>query len=116
MTKHFNTYFLNPLKSSYANFEGRATRSEFWYFVLYILVITMVAKLIDVLFLNSMLGIASHYGATQLIFALLLLIPYLAISVRRLHDIGKSGWWLLIGLVPIIGLFVLIYFYIQESK
>ncbi|WP_083760387.1 DUF805 domain-containing protein [Sulfurovum sp. NBC37-1] len=51
-----------------------------------------------------------------MIFALALLIPSIAIGVRRLHDIGKSGWWLLLGLIPILGGLVLIYFFVQKSK
>ena len=74
---------------NYANFDGRARRSEYWYFVLLNTIFVILASLI-----NPVL-----YG----LYALLVLLPGLAVSVRRLHDVGKSGVWLLISLVPIIG-------------
>tara|TARA_B110000238_G_scaffold141602_1_gene152786 strand:+ start:1608 stop:1946 length:339 start_codon:yes stop_codon:yes gene_type:complete len=74
---------------NYANFDGRARRSEYWYFVLLNTVFVILVSL-----LNPVL-----YG----LYALLVLLPGLAVSVRRLHDVGKSGVWLLISLVPIIG-------------
>jgi uncharacterized membrane protein YhaH (DUF805 family) len=74
---------------NYANFDGRARRSEYWYFVLLNTIFVFLALLI-----NPVL-----YG----LYALLVLLPGLAVSVRRLHDVGKSGAWLFISLVPIIG-------------
>ena len=74
---------------NYANFDGRARRSEYWYFVLLNTIFVILALLI-----NPVL-----YG----LYALLVLLPGLAVSVRRLHDVGKSGAWLFISLVPIIG-------------
>lgn len=74
---------------NYANFDGRARRSEYWYFVLLNTVFVILVSL-----LNPVL-----YG----LYALLVLLPGLAVSVRRLHDVGKSGAWLFISLVPIIG-------------
>ncbi|MBW4985147.1 DUF805 domain-containing protein [Mameliella sp. CS4] len=91
--------------SNYINFEGRSNRGEYWWAFLAIILISFVLGIID-----GMLGIMV-LGA---IFSLATLIPGIAIGVRRLHDIDKSGWWLLIGLVPVVGFLVLIYFFIQK--
>ncbi len=116
----FNRYFLDTLKNKYAMFEGRASRSEFWYYTLFYFILSFVAGMIDVFLINPMLGMpvseAGQGGLLQFILALALLIPTIAIGVRRLHDIGKSGWWLLIGLIPIVGFFVLLYFYVLDSQ
>ncbi len=116
----FNHYFVNTLKNKYADFNGRATRSEYWYFILFYILISIVLVLIDRSVINPQLGMTveevTQGGILQFIFALGLLIPSIAIGIRRLHDIGKSGWWLLIGLVPLLGAIVLIYFFVQKSK
>lgn len=77
----------------YADFNGRATRSEYWWFMLGAVIIYIITSL-----LSSVL-----YGLAVLV----LLLPSLSACVRRLHDIGKSGWWCLLSLVPIVGLFLL---------
>ena len=118
--EQFNTYFIDTIKNRYAKFDGRATRSEYWYFVLFYFIISIVAAVLDTFVINPMLGAtpeeAAAGGFLQVIMALALLIPSIALGIRRLHDIGKSGWWLLIGFIPIIGLLVLIYFYVQDSQ
>ena len=86
----------------YADFTGRAGRPEYWWFILFIIVAGLVASMIsDVL------------GA---VFSLATLLPSIAAAARRLHDTNRSGWWLLIGLVPVIGLIVLIVLLAQEGK
>ena len=116
----FNRYFLDTIKNRYAKFDGRATRSEYWYFILFYFILALIVTLVDVLVINPMLGLtpeqAQQGGILQIILGLGLLIPTLALTIRRLHDIGKSGWWLLIALIPIIGALVLIYFYVQDSQ
>ena len=104
--------FMDAVKAGfkgYVDFNGTSTRPAFWYFVLfYILALIAGAAIDSVLF-----------GAPAFLYtavSLALLLPNLAVSIRRLHDMGKSGWWVLIGLVPLIGLIVLIYFYVQPSK
>ena len=76
--------------------------------------------MLDTFVVNPMLGMsateAGRGGILQMIFALGVLIPSIAIGIRRLHDIGKSGWWLLLALIPILGGLVLIYFFVQKSK
>ena len=86
---------------NYANFSGRARRSEYWYFVLMNILLLIVATVLD-----STLGINFSplpYGYLYLLVALATLIPGIAVAVRRLHDVGKSGWFYFIVLIPIIG-------------
>ena len=89
-------WFLKVVKENYANFEGRARRSEYWYFTLVSVLISIVLRIID-----SVVG--SEIGIVGLIYSLAVLVPSIAVGVRRLHDIGKSGWYLLVALIPIAG-------------
>lgn len=92
--------YLGVLKQ-YADFSGRTRREEYWVFVLYNLTIAVCAILLDNIFGITM-GEAG-YGPLYGLYALATFIPGLAVAVRRLHDVGKSGWMILIGLIPIIG-------------
>jgi len=118
--EQFNTYFIDTIKNRYAKFDGRATRSEYWYFILFYFIFSIIAATLDSLVINPMLGASSteagQGGILQMLFALGLLIPSIALGIRRFHDIGKSGWWMLIGFIPILGLLALIYFYVQDSQ
>ena len=87
-------YYLDVLKNHYADFNGRARRKEYWMFTLGNLIVAVVIGVVAGLIKFPLL--VSLYG-------LAVLVPGLAVCVRRLHDIGKSGWWVLIGLVPVIG-------------
>ena|SRR5438105_8783651 len=87
--------------NKYADFNGRAVRPEFWWFALFQFVVVIVLDMIY----QPLGGLAS----------LAMLLPGLAVAARRLHDIGKSGWFLLLLLIPIIGWLVLLYFYCQPS-
>jgi uncharacterized membrane protein YhaH (DUF805 family) len=93
--------------SKYVGFQGRATRSEFWYFVLFVIIVEVVAYAID----------AGVFGRPILysIAAIGLLLPNLAIAVRRLHDIDRSGWWIFISLIPLIGIILLIVWYCTKG-
>ncbi len=86
----------------YSDFNGRARRTEYWMFTLINALITFIFVMID-----GKLGITLleeiPYGYLTLIYSLVVFLPSLAVSVRRLHDIGKSGWWYLVGLIPFIG-------------
>lgn len=86
----------------YADFNGRASRSEYWWWALFNLIIGMISGLA----LGETLGT---------IASLALLLPSLAVAARRLHDIGKSGWFLLLALIPLIGGLVLLYWFVQPS-
>ena len=105
-------WFLGALKK-YAVFEGRARRREYWFFVLFVVIISVVLSIID-----AMIGTMTAQGAGILsgLFCLAVLIPSLAVGARRLHDTGRSGWWLLIGLIPFIGAVVLIVFFVLDSN
>jgi uncharacterized membrane protein YhaH (DUF805 family) len=87
--------------SKYADFNGRATRSEFWWWVLFVILATVAANI-----LNDKLGILISLGT---------LLPYIAVTARRLHDTNRSGWWQLIGIIPVIGWIIMIVWCAQES-
>ena len=102
------------LTQKYVDFSGRARRSEYWYFVLFGIIVSVVAGVIDgILGTRNTLG---SYGLIGGLASLALLLPNLGVGARRLHDTGRSGWWLLIGLVPLIGWIVLIVFFVQDSQ
>jgi uncharacterized membrane protein YhaH (DUF805 family) len=111
----FNRYFVDTIKNKYVDFKGRASRSEFWYFMLFYLIISLVLSLVDSMVLGSGEK-SSGTGLLSSIFSLAMLLPSLGVSIRRLHDIGRSGWWVLVSLVPVIGFIVLIIFYVKDSQ
>jgi uncharacterized membrane protein YhaH (DUF805 family) len=106
-------WYLDVLKK-YAVFSGRARRKEYWYFCLFNVIISIVLAIIDVIF--GTFSRAAGIGLLGGIYALAVLIPGLAVSVRRLHDRNRSGWWLFIALVPLIGAIVLVVFMVQDSQ
>lgn len=98
--------------SKYIGFEGRAIRSEYWYWVLFIVIVAIVVNLLAGIlpgFIGSLLAILLG------LFQLAMLLPGLAVSVRRLHDVDRSGWFLLLGLIPLIGAIILIYWMAQPG-
>ena len=94
---------------NYVTFSGRAGRSEFWYWVLFALICGVATAILDLALFDE-----STVSPLNLIFNIATFLPGLAVSARRLHDIGRTGWWLLIALT-IIGLVVLIVWYCQKS-
>lgn len=106
-------WYLKVLKQ-YADFSGRARRKEYWMFVLFNMIFAIVAMILD-----YVLGIAMEeigYGPLYGLYALAMLIPGLAVAVRRLHDVGKSGWMILIALIPLIGLIWLLVLMVTDSN
>ena len=95
--------------SQYANFSGRARRSEYWYFVLLSVIVGAVTGVLSI-FLGDLATILSG------IWSLAVLVPSLALAWRRLHDIGKSGIWYLIALVPLVGEILLIIWMCKDSQ
>jgi uncharacterized membrane protein YhaH (DUF805 family) len=91
----------------YAKFDGRAGRAEFWWFAL--------ANVLVNIALGILFQIASIFVILAIGYAIAVIIPSIAVAIRRLHDSDKSGWWLLIGFVPIVGFIVLLVFYIMEG-
>jgi len=101
--------FTEAIKSgfdNYATFSGRASRAAYWWWFLFAILATIAANILD-----SIIGAPIF----SIVVGLGLLLPGLAVSIRRLHDTGRSGWWILIGLIPLIGFIVLIVFYVQEG-
>jgi|GraSoiStandDraft_57_1057295.scaffolds.fasta_scaffold43490_2 uncharacterized membrane protein YhaH (DUF805 family) len=98
--------------SNYANFRGRASRSEFWWFQLFILLGEVAAVLVDVFGNFTMLD----GSPLATVFWLATIIPDLAVMARRLHDTDASGWWLLLMLIPLIGMVVLIVWWCLEGS
>ncbi len=106
-------WYLEVLKK-YAVFSGRARRKEYWFFVLFNIIISIVLAVIDGV--TGSFSAEAGMGLLGGIYTLAVLIPGIAVSVRRLHDTERSGWWLLIALVPLIGAIVLLVFMVQDSK
>jgi len=104
-TKRFMNYYTTVLKK-YAVFSGRSRRSEYWYFLLFSFLVSFVLAIID-----AVLGIGVLYP----IYSLAVLVPSLAVLARRLHDINRSGWWMFISLIPLVGVIVLIVFLVKDS-
>lgn len=105
--------------SNYATFQGRAPRAEFWWWALAMFILFAILSLIDGILIAPLLGFSAFSEDAgqpiSTLVSLALLLPSLALAARRLHDIGRSGWWLLLALVPLIGSLVLLYFYVQPS-
>jgi uncharacterized membrane protein YhaH (DUF805 family) len=105
-------WYLKVLKN-YFNFEGRARRKEYWMFLLISVLISAGLGIVDgITGLKSSMGI----GALGGLYSLAVIVPSISVAARRLHDIGKSGWWQLIGLIPIIGWIVLIVWAATEGQ
>ncbi|MAZ30240.1 hypothetical protein CL655_03065 [bacterium] len=100
-------WFLDPIKNQYADFSGRTSRQAFWMYVLWYVIIYVVVALVA-----SAVGVE----ALVMLLALAIFIPSLAITARRLHDTGLSGWWQLIGLVPVLGLIVMIILTVRPGE
>ena len=102
-----------PLKR-YAEFTGRSRRKEYWMFMLLSIGIYIAASILDrIVGMNGM--IAGRYGPITVLVALGLLVPSLAVSIRRLHDSDRSGWWLLLGLVPMVGEIIVLVFMVLKG-
>lgn len=97
---------------NYANINGRAPRSEYWFWILFIFIVGIIAGILDAVIFGAA---AAEGGPIGLILNLALLIPGITVSVRRLHDVDRSGWWLFIILIPLIGFFVLLYWYCKKG-
>lgn len=104
------TESVKTVYSKYATFSGRATRSEYWWFVLFLYATILCAVLLGVA-----TGIDKPILALIGIFGAISFIPIVALRVRRLHDIGKSGWWIFLGFVPYIGEIILFIFSVMGS-
>jgi uncharacterized membrane protein YhaH (DUF805 family) len=100
-------YWKRVVLERYAQFQGRSGRAEFWWYFLAALIIGIV--------FNILIAVSNIFFVLYVIYGLAVLIPGLAVGVRRLHDTDKTGWWLLIGLIPLVGIIVLIVFWATEG-
>jgi uncharacterized membrane protein YhaH (DUF805 family) len=106
-------WYIAVLKK-YAVFQGRARRKEYWFFVLFSTIVVLVLGVVD-----GMLGLfdpETGMGLLGAIYSLAVLVPSIAVGVRRLHDTDRSGWWLLIAFIPLIGAIVLLVFMVLDSQ
>ena len=106
------TWALMPLQK-YAVFSGRSRRKEFWMFVLFTFIVEIVLAIIDAIIgtYNTAIGIGLLSG----LFYLAILVPFIALNTRRLHDIGKSGWFQLLFIIPIVGFILWIIWMVRDS-
>lgn len=95
---------------NYTNFSGRARRKEYWYFVLVQMGLVIIAMILDAIIFNS------ETGLFYIVVALGLFLPGLAVTIRRLHDTSRSGWWFLISILPLIGSIILLVFVASDTK
>jgi len=105
-------WYLQALKQ-YAVFKGRARRKEYWFFALFNLIVSIV---LTVDYMTGSLDPELGVGLLSGIYSLAILIPSLAVTVRRLHDTDRTGWWVLIAFIPFIGAIVLLVFMLLDSK
>ena len=106
-------WYIQVLKK-YAVFSGRARRKEYWMFALFNLIFIIVAAILDNILGTAIEGVG--YGLFYFLYVLAILIPGLAVAVRRLHDTGKSGWMILIVLIPFVGWIWLLVLMILDSN
>lgn len=99
-------WFLDVLKNKYAVFEGRARREEFWMFTLIYILFYFCVSVID--YVLNTIFLAG-------IYTIAMIVPSIAVSTRRLHDINRSGWWQLLCFIPIIGWIILLLWYVTDS-
>ena len=92
--------------SNYVNFSGRAIRSEYWYWILFIIIADIVAGIIDY---------AIGIQVVTSLFGLATMLPNLAVAIRRLHDLDRTGWWIFIGLIPLVGWIILLIWYCTKG-
>jgi uncharacterized membrane protein YhaH (DUF805 family) len=108
-------YYLSVLQK-YVVFSGRAGRREFWYFALFNFLAVCILEIVGSV-IGGLVGAGHTLGSgLALLYDLAVLLPALGVSIRRLHDTGRSGWWLFISFVPLIGSLVLLVFFIQDSQ
>ena len=101
--------------SKYVTFSGRASRSEYWWFSLFISLGSIVAAIVDMLLFGYDPVAPGSVGWISGLFTLAIFLPSLSVMVRRLHDKDRSGWWYFIVLIPLIGLFILLYWFVTRG-
>lgn len=105
-------WFIEVIKK-YAVFNGRARRKEYWFYVLFYVIFALIIGVIDATIFGA--GPETGTGPLGMIYVLALFLPSLGVAVRRLHDTGRTGWWMLLVLIPLIGPIVLLVFFVLDS-
>jgi uncharacterized membrane protein YhaH (DUF805 family) len=109
-------WYIDVLKK-YAVFNGRARRKEYWMFVLFNVIVSIILSILDkILGLDFGSGSSSSSGWLSTIYSLAVLLPTIGVAIRRMHDTGRSGWWILINLIPCIGWIWFIVLAAQEGN
>ncbi len=96
---------------NYVTFSGRARRAEYWWWYLFVLLLSGVALIVDM----YAFPFGSDVGPAYALASLAVILPNISVTVRRLHDTGRSGWWILLGLIPLIGALILLYWMIKRG-
>ena len=113
------TEAVRTVLGKYATFSGRAQRSEYWWWFLFSFIVLNICNLIDGFVVAPLLGFPAFDqeagSPISLVMSLVFLLPNLAVGIRRLHDLDKSGWWCLIAFIPIIGIIVIIYWFVHRG-
>ena len=99
--------------AKYAVFRGRARRKEYWFYILFNVIFSIILAIVDMSM--DTFDPKTGVGLFGTIYAAVLILPSMAVTVRRLHDIGRSGWWMLIPIVPILGAILIFAFLVQDS-
>ncbi|KDN10761.1 DUF805 domain-containing protein [Gilliamella sp. Imp1-1] len=108
-------WFIDCITKNYANFNGRARRQEYWMFILFNFLLNLALTIVSMILISISTSLVSVTNIISFVAWAALFIPSLAVAVRRLHDTDRSGWWILIALVPLIGAIVLLVFACSDS-
>lgn len=112
--KSFNEWYVDVLKNKYTLFTGRARRKEFWMFTLFNILVSLVISIAAAILGNiPILGVI--FAFLPLVYCLAVLVPGIALGIRRLHDTNRSGWFLLLCFIPFIGGIILLVFFVLEG-
>ncbi len=114
MDKPATQWMIEPLRK-YATFSGRARRKEYWWFALFTTMLSGVLAAVDTMMIGAEKFIEYGTGPLLGMASLALIVPTLAVAARRLHDRDKSGWWLLLGLIPFVGAIILFVWFVQRG-
>ncbi len=106
-------WYLMTIKQ-YFDFSGRARRKQYWFFTLINIILSLLLSSFDGLI--GLFNVDAGLGLISGLYSLAILLPAIGVTVRRLHDTGRTGWWLLIGLIPLIGALVLLYFLVSNGE
>lgn len=109
-------WFLVCVMNKYSDFTGRAGRKEFWMYTLASFLFSLTFLSLSIIASTIAVSLGMLFALLYVVISLALICPTLALSVRRLHDVGKSGWWLLSGLIPLVGALYLIYVFSQRGQ